>query len=207
MFCAGKEQPKRYSVCSALVKSNQRGIQCDRCDLWTHASCGGVGQEEYEGLYGEWYCPTCVRAELPFADVSRLSAVDTSITGSVSEMSPFLKSKPSEVCKSSGVAISHLNVRSLLPKQDELQTLLERRSTSHVMGLSETWLDESVADAEIDMTGFRVYRKDRNRNGGGVAVYVSDDVKSVRRSDLEEEGIEALWIQVKMRKLRTSFDL
>ena len=94
----------------------------------------------------------------------------------------------------------------ILPKQDKLQTLLERRTTSHVMGPSETWLDESVADAEIDMTGFRVYRKDRNRNGGGVAVYVFDDVKSVRRYDLEE-GIEALWIQVKMRKLRTSFDL
>ena len=88
-----------------------------------------------------------------------------------------------------------------MPKRDELQTLLEHCST-HVMGLSETWLDESVDDAEIDMTGFRVYRKDRNRNGGGVAVYVSDDVKSVRRYDLEEEGVEALWIQVKMKKLQ-----
>lgn len=70
------------------------------------------------------------------------------------------------------------------------------------MGLSGTWLDQSVDDAEIDMTSFRVYRKDRNRNGGGVAVYVSDDVKSARRYDLEEEGVEALWIQVKMRKLQ-----
>ena len=35
-----------------------------------------------------------------------------------------------------------------------------------------------------------------------MAVYVSDDVKSVRRYDLEEEGIEALWIQVKIRKLQ-----
>ena len=96
-----------------------------------------------------------------------------------------MKSKPLEICKSSGVVVSHLNVRILLPKQDELQTLLEHCSTFHVMGLSETWLDESVDDAEIDMTGFRVYRKDRNRNGGGVAVYVSDDVKSVRRYDLE----------------------
>ena len=52
------------------------------CDLWTHASCGGVSLEEYEGLYGDWYCPTCLRSELPFADVSlpndtRPSAVDT----------------------------------------------------------------------------------------------------------------------------------
>ena len=171
LFCADEEQP--------------RGIQCDRCDLCTHASCGGVSQEEYEGLYGEWYCPTCVRSKLLLADVSQLdntrfSVVDTSNTSFDSEMSPLLKSKQFEICKSSGVVVSHLNFRSLVPKRDELQTLLEHCSTSHVMGLSETWLDESVDDAEIDMAGFRVYRKDRNRNGGGVTVYVSDDVRSVR---------------------------
>lgn len=69
------------------------------------------------------------------------------------------------------------------------------------MGLSETWLDDSVADAEIEISGFKLYRRDRNRNGDGVAVYVSEDVKSVRRIDMEDEGIEALWIQVKMRRL------
>ena len=47
----------------------------------------------------------------------------------------------------------------------------------------------------------KLYRRDRNRNGDGVAVYVSEDVKSVRRIDLEDEGIEAWWIQVKMRRL------
>ena len=50
------------TICSAPVKSNQRGIQCDMCDLWTHASCGGVSLEEYEGLCGDWYCPTCVHS-------------------------------------------------------------------------------------------------------------------------------------------------
>ena len=68
--------PRRWkypcTVCSAPVKSNQRGIQCDRCDLWTHASCGGVGQEEYEELYGDWFCPTCVLSDLPFASAAYL---------------------------------------------------------------------------------------------------------------------------------------
>ena len=46
--------------------------------------------------------------------------------------------------------------------------------------------------------------KFRNRRGGGgggggIMVYVSEDVRSLRRWDLEDEGIEALWIEVKKR--------
>ena len=37
-----------------------------------------------------------------------------------------------------------------------------------------------------------MYRRNRDRRGGGVAVYVSEDVKSVRRQDFEDVGIEAL---------------
>ena len=33
-------------------------------------------------------------------------------------------------------------------------------------------------------------------------VYVSNDVKAVRRGDLEEAGIEALWIELKMSNMQ-----
>ena len=66
-----------------------------------------------------------------------------------------------------------------------------------------------MSDAELAVVGMRMYRKDRNRRGGGggggIVVYVSEDVLSVRRWDLEDEAIEALWIEVKMRKRRTPF--
>ena len=131
--------PRRWkypcTVCSAPVKSNQRGIQCDRCDLWTHASCGGVGQEEYEGLYGEWYCPTCVRAELPFADVSRLSAVDTSITGSDLEKVTVSTSDSLFYANDGSMVVSHLNIRSVVNKVDDLRVLLERRSRALILVL------------------------------------------------------------------------
>ena len=42
-----------------------------------------------------------------------------------------------------------------------------------------------------------MYRRDRDRRRGWVAVYVSEDVKSVRRQDFEDVGIEALWIEVR----------
>ena len=64
------------------------------------------------------------------------------------------------------------------------------------MGVSKTWLDETVSDMELEI---RMYRRDRDRK---VAVYVSEDVKSVRRLDLEDIGIEGLWIEVGLKGLR-----
>ncbi len=70
-----------------------------------------------------------------------------------------------------------------------------------VFGLSETWLEGSVQDGELDFDGFRIYRRDRGKAGhGGVMIYIPNDIKSVKRQDLEDKEMEVLWIQVKTRK-------
>lgn len=67
-----------------------------------------------------------------------------------------------------------------------------------VLGLSETWLDESVMNSEVEIPGFKHFRRDRNRRGGGVMVYVPEQFKVVRRKELEDDAVEALWIEVRM---------
>lgn len=58
--------PSRWKYpCTVCVKSNQRGVQCDMCDLWTHATCGRVDGETYQNLKGDWYCQSCVGSQLP----------------------------------------------------------------------------------------------------------------------------------------------
>ena len=49
------------SVCSKNVNKNQKAIQCDHCNSWSHASCSGISKSEYESLVQEdksiqWYC-------------------------------------------------------------------------------------------------------------------------------------------------------
>lgn len=44
----------------------------------------------------------------------------------------------------------------------------------HILALSETWLDSSVGDSEVHISGYTLFRFDHNRNGGGVAVYCAD---------------------------------
>lgn len=65
------------------------------------------------------------------------------------------------------------------------------------LGLSETWLSESVDDAVVGVDGYGVYRRDMvGKAGGGVLVFVSNIIKSVKRMDLEVEGVELIWVEV-----------
>ena len=50
---------------------------------------------------------------------------------------------------------------------------------SLVFGLSETWLSDKITDSEEGVPGFHMFRRDRSRRGGGVMVYVSEQLKAV----------------------------
>ena len=39
----------------------------------------------------------------------------------------------------------------------------------------ETWLDANIANHEIGIQGYQVYRLDRNKRGGDVLIYVRDN--------------------------------
>ena len=75
--------------------------------------------------------------------------------------------------KSKQLHIIYYNARSLLPKLDELQVVCEA-TRPDLICIVETWLDISVLDNEIVLSGYQLFRLDRNRHGGGVAVYVHD---------------------------------
>ena len=103
-----------------------------------------------------------------------------------------------ECFKKKGLHFLHLNARSLLPKISELK-LITARSKAAVISITESWLDSSVTNTEIDIEGYNVIRKDRNRNGGGVCVYIRDDLAFSARSDLQTED-ETLWFELLLPK-------
>ena len=69
-------------------------------------------------------------------------------------------------------------------------------SKAAVLAVPETWLDGSVTDAEIEMLGYTVVHKDRNRNGGGVCLYVRSDISYNPRTDLLCDELESVWIDL-----------
>ena len=42
----------------------------------------------------------------------------------------------------------------------------------HIIGITESWATPDISDAELGMTGYVMFRKDRSgRRGGGVILY------------------------------------
>ena len=81
---------------------------------------------------------------------------------------------------------SYLNIRGLIPQtvpskipfiNDELS-----ESSAIAFAITETWIDESHLDAELNIAGYTLLRQDRTRkkakrgrSSGGVAVFIRDD--------------------------------
>ena len=66
--------------------------------------------------------------------------------------------------------------------------------------LSETWLDDSVTDSEISINDYCLVRRDRNRNGGGVCMYIRKDISFSHRTELDSNGLEILWCDILLPK-------
>ena len=69
----------------------------------------------------------------------------------------------------------YYNARSLLPKFDNLLSLVHVHNP-HIICIVESWLSSVVSDSEICVPHFQLFRFDRNRHGGGVLIYVSNEL-------------------------------
>ena len=62
--------------------------------------------------------------------------------------------------------------------------------------ITESWLCKEILDQELSISGFQLYRCDRNRHGGGVLLYVSDALQCKRLNVSNCEDLELLSIIV-----------
>ena len=141
----------------------------------------------------------CLHSELPFVDTSWSSFEKSEYGASIGDsgedvdepLIPFRDAVNRHV-------YCHVNIRSLVPQIDQLHAILQSCMQQGVIfRLSETWLDGSFGDGELVVTGYDILRKDRNKRGGGVAVYINQSIKYKHREDLECDEVEALWLEVK----------
>ena len=72
-----------------------------------------------------------------------------------------------------------------------------------ILGLNETKLDKTIPDIQVDIEGYDILRRDRNRNGGGVALYIRQSLNYVNRQDLSShKDLEILTVEIKKPKSR-----
>ena len=84
--------------------------------------------------------------------------------------------------------------RSLFPKHFTLLAYLSAVDAD-VVAITETFLDESILNCQFLLTNYVVFRKDRNRHGGGIMILVRSSIPVVRMSELET-NCEIVWVKL-----------
>ena len=96
--------------------------------------------------------------------------------------------------KTYGLKIGCINARSLYPKIDEIHQIIHKHEFD-ILGINETWLDVFISDHELLIDHYDLLRHDRNRQGGGVCLFVR---KSLKYSTVQtvKDKLESIWINV-----------
>jgi len=187
------------------VRSNQCALLCDDCGLWCHCKCCGVDGAQYNNFQLQvdfnGICPFCLGKSLPYNNCSFLSCSDLNFSlecsDDTSQLTYSLPVPP--FSKNSFLKVAYLNCRSLLSSLEEVYLLMQTYSVD-IMTLSETWLNETISDLEIQLVCsndyYSVVRRDRNRQGGGVAIIISKAIPFCLCPGFSEGKVESLCVNL-----------
>ena len=136
---------------------------------------------------------------LPFSNLNNLEE----LSGPNSDYTPNIASQLPDpnhwkAFRHKGLHFLHLNVNSLQPKIDEVK-LIADRSNATIIGISETKLDITIINNELEC--YDLVLSNRNRHGGGVSCYIKRErhynVRSNCPSNFENIFLD-LYCQIKI---------
>ena len=192
------------TICLKEVKDSQQSISCNSCPRWTHRKCCRIKIKKFKRLAKlkkfDWYCVNCREDDL-ISDDLYSPPINFEIHDLPNKYEIVVKTR-------NELLIVHLNCRSLVRKEEELQNLLELLDPD-IICLSETWFDLSVLPNSHTPEGYKMIRKDRTenfqqkykkKNGGGVAILYKSKLNINVKNKLNDDTEDILWAEVKMKK-------
>ena len=180
------------AICQKGCRQNQKAIQCDLCDEWIHAKCIGMNNTEYRELSNpsmSWQCIKCLfpACDSPVRNPPKKTCRKNGANQGI-ELNPNLKKR--------GMKFAHVNIATLIGHYTDMEVLLDEAKVD-VFAVTESRLDSTILASQICPPGYVCYRKkDRNRNGGGCAVFVKNKRPSKRRIDLEVDSLEMVCVEI-----------
>ena len=166
--------------------------------------------------------PTVVEVDTPnqsFGDTSE-SGSDTSLYGSSnSGNSQSFQGQDTEQPENSAnsllkdiriknvhrLIIGTLNINFIAPKFEQLKEVIGNHLD--IFTIQETKIDKSFPDDQFEIDGYhKPYRLDRNKHGGGVLIYVREDIptKPLNKHNFTK-NIEGIFIEINLRKTKLLF--
>lgn len=113
---------------------------------------------------------------------------------------PYLSTKRPNLPK--GFRFGLLNINGLLTHIDQLRMFLTDYQFD-VLAINETKLDSTINDGLVRVNGYSIERKDRNINGGGVALYIRENINYLIRKDLALSNLELIAIEILKPKVKS----
>ena len=97
----------------------------------------------------------------------------------------------------SNVIMGNININSLSSKFDQLKVFIQ--GVFDIFIITETKLDDTFPISQFQIEGYSTpYRIDRNHRGGGVIIYVREDIPSkLLTSYVFPTDIEAIFLEKK----------
>ena len=99
---------------------------------------------------------------------------DVSLNPGLVQRSPDISSTIWEPLNKKCLHFLHININSLLSKKGEIRCITNKTKAA-IIAITESKLDHTVPDSEVNFPGYDILRCGRNRNGVGVACYIRKD--------------------------------
>ena len=98
--------------------------------------------------------------------------------------------------------IANLNINSIRNKFDQLKLLI--KDNIDILVVTETKVDASFPASQFKIDGFSIpFRLDRTSNGGGIMIYVREDIPSkILNKHKFPSDIEGLFVEINLRKTK-----
>jgi len=106
------------------------------------------------------------------------------------------------------ITVAHLNARSIKNRNHFIlikDVVLAKKFD--ILCISESWLDNSTSDIELDIPGYDIHRLDRtNKLRGGVCTFVKQNLKVEclqHLSSITSSGLHQLWLKIQAGNCRS----
>ena len=80
-----------------------------------------------------------------------------------------------EIVQKQDLPFDHLNIDSILPKIEQLGSLLINLHIS-VLRITERKLNNTANNAEVEIDGYNLIQYDRNKKGGAIGCYIKPNI-------------------------------
>ena len=78
-------------------------------------------------------------------------------------------------------------------------------SCTDVLAVNKTRLNDTISSGKVAVPGYTLQRNDRNRDRGGVTLYILNTINYERLFDFESESLELIGIKVIKPKVNLLF--